>query len=240
MTPASGASSTVASGLSVRGLRVMHGDREVLRGIDLDVRPGEVCALMGESGSGKSTSLRAIAALQAFSAGTITVGDVGLTPGPVPTESRLRGLRARVGMVFQAHALFEHLTALDNVTLAPVHALGWAPERAARVARELLRTLDVEARASAFPRQLSGGEAQRVAIARALAPDPMLLLMDEPTSALDPARRSALGETVRSLAATGRAILIATHDGEWAGRHADRVLELADGVVRGQQELKGR
>lgn len=220
------------SGLSVRGLHVMHGDREVLRGIDLDVSPGEVCMLMGASGSGKSTTLRAIAALQAFSRGTISVGGVGLTPGPVPRESALKALRSKVGMVFQAHALFEHLPALDNVTLALVHALGWPPARAESVARGLLQSLDVESRASAYPRQLSGGEAQRVAIARALAPDPMLLLMDEPTSALDPARRASLGETVRGLAGAGRAILVATHDGEWAARYADRVIELADGVIR--------
>ncbi|HYW30015.1 MAG TPA: ATP-binding cassette domain-containing protein [Gemmatimonas sp.] len=219
------------SGLSVRALRVMHGDREVLRGIDLYVAPGEVCMLMGASGSGKSTTLRAIVALQAFNEGTILVDDVRLVPGRVPPESKLKRLRSKVGMVFQAHALFEHLPAIDNVTLALVHALGWPLTRANSVAHELLRSLGVEARASAYPHQLSGGEAQRIAIARALAPDPKLLLMDEPTSALDPARRASLGDTVRDLATTGRAVLIATHDGEWANRYADRVIELADGVI---------
>ncbi len=217
--------------LRVQGLRVERSGREVLRGIDLTVAAGEVCMLMGASGSGKSTVLRTIAALQAFSAGSVHVGDFVLRPGAVPKESRLRELRSKVGMVFQAHALFEHLTALDNVCLAPEHALAWTRQKAERVAHELLRELGVDARADAYPRQLSGGEAQRVAIARALAPDPALLLMDEPTSALDPARRAGLGETLRELAASRRALLIATHDSEWAERFADRVVVLGDGRI---------
>lgn len=218
--------------LRVRGLVVSHGEKQILRGIDLDVRAGEVCVLMGASGSGKSTALRTVAALQAFSAGTVRVGDFALAAGAVPKEAALRELRARVGMVFQAHALFEHLSAMENVMLAPVHALRWTREKAAARAMELLRELGVEARADALPRRLSGGEAQRVAIARALAPDPTLLLMDEPTSALDPARRAGFGETLRELAASGRALLIATHDGEWAARFADRVVVLEDGRMR--------
>jgi ABC-type polar amino acid transport system ATPase subunit len=149
----------------------------------------------------------------------------------VPPESRLRPLRGKVGFVFQAHSLIEHLTVMDNVTLAPIHAQGWTRERARGVATGLLETLGVAARAAAYPRQLSGGEAQRVAIARALALDPHLLLMDEPTSALDPARRGALGETLSDLAKQGRGLLIATHDVDFAQDHADRVAVLADGVL---------
>lgn len=221
----------MSGALAVRGLRVTRGAREVLRGVDLDVSPGEVCALMGVSGAGKSTVLRAVAALEPFGAGSIVAGGFALRPGPLPRESRLRGLRSRVGMVFQAHSLFEHLTALQNVALAPVHALGWTRERAERRAMELLAGLGVAARAGAHPRQLSGGEAQRVAIARALAPDPMVLLMDEPTSALDPARRGALGESLRALAGQGRALLVATHDADFARAFADRVAVLAEGVL---------
>jgi ABC-type polar amino acid transport system ATPase subunit len=132
-----------------------------------------------------------------------------------------------VGLVFQGHALFEHLSALDNVTLALLHVLGKSPIEAEAAATELLASLDVGERAGAWPRQLSGGEAQRVAIARALAPNPALLLMDEPTAALDPARRTALGTTLRRLCEQGRGLLVATHDAEFARAHADRVLALS-------------
>lgn len=221
----------MSSGLTIRGLRVERGRREVLRRLDLFVAPGEVCALMGVSGAGKSTALRAAAALEPFTAGSIQLDDFTLRPGPLPRQSALRGMRDKVGMVFQTHSLFGHLTALQNVTLAPIHALGSPRDQAESAAMELLAELGVAERAKAYPRQLSGGEAQRVAIARALALNPTMLLMDEPTSALDPARRTALGETLRGLARDGRGLLIATHDVEFARGAADRVVVLADGVL---------
>jgi ABC-type polar amino acid transport system ATPase subunit len=217
--------------LDVEGLRVRRGDREVLRGVAFRVARGEICALMGASGAGKTTVLRSVAALQSFDGGTVTVDDVVLRAGPLPPQSRLATLRRHVGMVFQAHALFEHLTALDNVTLALLHVLRWDRARAETRARELLDALGVATRADALPRQLSGGEAQRVAIARALALDPTLLLMDEPTAALDPARRGALGQILRDLAQQGRALLVSTHDVEFARACADRVIMLADGAI---------
>jgi len=219
--------------LIVRDLHVARGKERVVRGVDLRVEPGEICALMGASGAGKSTVLRAIVALQPFQAGSIALGDVALVPGPLPPQSRLKALRQRVGMVFQSHSLFEHLSVLDNVTIGPMHALGWTREKAESVAVELLQSLGVAHRAAALPSQLSGGEAQRVAIARALAPDPGTLLMDEPTSALDPARRGALGDTLRALARDGRALLIATHDTEFAREFADRIQILAEGRITG-------
>jgi len=217
--------------LVVAELNVQRGPRTILRGLNLTVSPGEVCALMGVSGAGKSTVLRAIAALEPISAGVIALGNVTLEMGPVPRESGLRGLRRQVGFVFQAPSLFEHMTVLRNVTLAPVHTLGWSHEKANDVARRLLSSLGVGERADAYPRQLSGGEAQRVAIARALAPDPKFLLMDEPTSALDPARRGALGDALRALAREGRGLLIATHDVEFALAYADRVAVLDAGRI---------
>lgn len=221
----------MSGALTVHGLHATRGSKAVLRGVDLDVAPGEIVALMGVSGAGKSTVLRAVAALEPFTEGAVEVGGFALHPGPLPRESRLRGLRSKVGMVFQAHALFPHLTALENVMLAPVHALGWTAQKAETVAMELLGGLGVAPRAGAYPRELSGGEAQRVSIARALAPDPMVLLMDEPTSALDPARRGALGETLRGLARQGRGLLIATHDVDFARAHTDRVVVLHEGVM---------
>jgi ABC-type polar amino acid transport system ATPase subunit len=217
--------------LSIRDLRVNRGERAVLRGVSVEIATGEVVALLGASGAGKSTVLRAVAALQSFDGGSISVRGAELKPGPVPPESRLRELRRAVGVVFQAPSLFEHLSALENITLAPIRVLGWDTARAKTAATTLLESLGVAHRADALPRQLSGGEAQRVAIARALALDPAVLLMDEPTSALDPARRQALGESVRALAKSGRAMLIATHDMDFANGYADRAILLADGVV---------
>lgn len=221
----------MSGALTVNQLRVMRGTQEVLRGIDLVVGAGEICALMGISGSGKTTVLRTVVALQAFESGSIAVGDFALRPGRVPPESALKPLRRRIGMVFQAHSLFAHLTVLQNLTLAPVHAMGSSIEQAEEVARRLLSSLGIAHRADAYPSQISGGEAQRVAIARALALDPMLLLLDEPTSALDPARRGALGETLRALAREGRGLLLATHDAEFAQAYSDRVAVLAKGVI---------
>ena len=215
--------------LEIRSLQVKRGAHHVIRGLDLTVNPGEIVALMGASGAGKTTVLRAVAALQPFSAGTINLGDVTLKAGPVPPQSRLAALRAKVGMVFQEHALFEHLTVLDNVILAPVHARGWDQARAIDSAMQLLHALGISERADALPRQLSGGQAQRAAIARALVLDPQLLLMDEPTSALDPARRVALADTLKKLTMGGRALLISTHDVDFAEACADRVVALADG-----------
>ena len=205
--------------------------REVLRGISLALPAGRVCALMGVSGAGKSTVLRSVAALEAFDAGAIRVDGVSLRAGLVPRESALRQFRRKVGMVFQQHALFPHLTVHENVTLAPVHAAGAVPQQASSMADALLESLGVAHRRDAYPSQISGGEAQRVAIARALALNPPLLLMDEPTAALDPARRGALAETLRALAAAGRALLITTHDVEFAKAVADEVAVMAAGEI---------
>lgn len=217
--------------LRIEGLRLSRADREVLRGISLSVERGQFVALMGLSGSGKTTALRTIVALESFQDGRIEIDSFALAPGPVPPESKLAPLRRKVGMVFQAHALFEHLTAMENVVLAPVYVLGHTALQAESRARELLDSLGVGGRAAAYPRELSGGEAQRVAIARALAVDPPLLLMDEPTAALDPARRGSLGDALKMLAAQGRGLLIATHDTDFARDFAERVLILSNGVV---------
>ena len=225
----------MTTALTVTGLEVTRGSHHVLRGLDLSVEAGEIVALMGLSGAGKTTVLRAVAALQPFSAGSISLENVTLSPGPLPPQSRLGGLRSKVGMVFQEHALFEHLTVLDNVTLAPIHARGWKRERAIEAATQWLESLGVSERATAFPRQLSGGQAQRVAIARALVLDPHLLLMDEPTSALDPARRVTLAHSLRKLTDGGRALLISTHDADFARACADRIVTLADGLIAPNQ-----
>ena len=220
----------MTSPLEIQGLRLTRAGRPVLDGVDLSVAPGEMCALMGLSGSGKTTILRACVALEPFDAGRISLPGFELRPGRTPPETALKPLRRLAGMVFQSHALFEHLSAAENVALAPIHAHGVSPGEARSRAASLLESLGVAARAQALPRELSGGEAQRVAIARALAVDPPLLLMDEPTAALDPARRGSLAQTLRTLAREGRSLLFTTHDPEFA-RSADRVVVLAAGRV---------
>ena len=213
----------------VADLELRRGTRPILTGVSLEVARGELVAIMGPSGSGKTTILRAIAGLERFDAGEIVVDGVALTGGAALSPATLRALRRKVGMVFQFHCLFEHLPALANVCLAPVHAHGMAPADAERRGRELLAAFGVEHRATALPRQLSGGEAQRVAIARALAVDPPVLMMDEPTASLDPARRAELGALLHGLLGQGRTLLVATHDEDFARDWATRVVRLDDG-----------
>jgi ABC-type polar amino acid transport system ATPase subunit len=217
--------------LSVRDLEVRRGARPVVRGLSVDVARGEILAVMGASGAGKTSVLRAVAGLDAIAAGSVAIDGLQLSAGPVPRGDVLRELHRRVGMVFQFHHLFDHLTALHNVWLALVHVQRQPQPEAERRARELLDHLGVGARADAVPRELSGGEAQRVAIARALAVGPPLLLMDEPTASLDPARRGELAVTLRQLASEGRTLVVATHDEEFAGACAHRVLIMDEGRV---------
>jgi polar amino acid transport system ATP-binding protein len=217
--------------LDVAAVHVSRGGAPVLSGTTFRVTRGERLALMGLSGGGKTTMLRAIVALEPFEAGAIRVDGFPLEPGPLPRESALRDLRRKVGIVFQFHHLFAHLSAIDNICLAPVHALRVPRPQAEQRAMALLDSLGVAARAKALPRELSGGEAQRVAIARALATDPPLLLMDEPTASLDPARRGELGDTLEQLTAAGRTLLMATHDDDFAYEVATRVIVLSNGVV---------
>jgi ABC-type polar amino acid transport system ATPase subunit len=209
-------------------VHLSRGVRQVLCGVSFEMRCGEVVALMGSSGSGKTTILRAIAGLDPIDRGEIAVGGVRVSGG---TGDGFRQLRAKSAMVFQFHCLFEHLTAAQNVWLAPVHVQRVPRAEAVQRATALLRSLGVEHRAGALPRELSGGEAQRVAIARALAVDAPVLLMDEPTASLDPGRRTELAGVVRSLVDRDRALVVATHDEEFARAVATRVLRVHEGKV---------
>lgn len=217
--------------LEVRDLHLRRGERTILAGATFTIARGGVAALMGPSGSGKTTILRVIAGLERFDQGTIDVEGVRLQGGDKPSAARLKRLRRQVGLVFQFHHLFDHLSALRNITLAPTHVLGVPTAAAESRAKELLAALGVEHRASALPRELSGGEAQRVAIARALAVDPPLLMMDEPTASLDPSRRNELGELLARLSGQNRTILLSTHDDEFARRWATTILRMNNGAV---------
>ena len=211
--------------LSLSNVSLRRGSREILRGLTFTADRGQIVALMGHSGGGKTTVLRTITGLEPFDSGRIDVDGVALEAGH-PKRHTLRELRKRVGMVFQFHSLFEHLTAIENVTLAPIHVGGEDALSAERRADQLLESLGIAHRRNAYPRELSGGEAQRVAIARAMAMNPPLLLMDEPTASLDPARRFDVGEILRRLAKEGRTIVVATHDEEFASRFADTIFRL--------------
>jgi ABC-type polar amino acid transport system ATPase subunit len=218
--------------IRIRDLHKRFGDRAVLRGVEADVAPGEVIAIVGPSGGGKSTLLRCLNYLTPFDQGTIDIAGFTLRPdlGRDAAET-MRELRAAVGMVFQELHLFPHLSVLDNITLASrvVHQRPVAD--ACRDARDLLERLALGDRADSYPAQLSGGQKQRVAIARALAQKPQVLLFDEPTSALDPALRGELLEVLRSLAREGMTMLVVTHDMALASELADRIWTLADGML---------
>jgi len=219
--------------LSIRGLRTRLGDTEVLRGIDFRVRRGEVVALVGPSGGGKTTLLRALNYLTPFAAGEVEIAGHRLHPGMNERThaAALRAVRTRVGMVFQSFHLFPHLSAVGNVVEAPRRVLGLAPEAARTRAEALLARVGLERYAEAYPHTLSGGQQQRVAIARALAMEPDVLLLDEPTSALDPRLAKEVLAVVADLAAGGQTMLLVTHQIAFARRVAQRMLVLAAGEI---------
>jgi polar amino acid transport system ATP-binding protein len=220
------------STLTLRDVELKRGARTLVSALNLDATPGDLIALRGPSGCGKTTILRAITGLDPFERGTIDVGDARLEGKKVPDRAMLHRLRRSVGLVFQFHCLFAHMSALQNVCLAPMHVYGAPQHEAERTARDLLTQLGVESRANAWPRELSGGEAQRVAIARALAVNPPVLLMDEPMASLDPSRRAELGALLQRLTLSGRTLLVTTHDERFAEEFATRVLTIEGGAVR--------
>jgi len=219
--------------IEVHGLVKRHGPLEVLRGVSLGVARGEVAAIVGPSGGGKSTFLRCLNGLDRFQGGSVTIDglrlDATLTDGA--REAALRGVRRRVGMVFQAFHLFPHRTALANVTEAPIHVLRLPRAEAEARARSLLDRVGLGDKLAALPAQLSGGQQQRVAIARALAMGPRVLLFDEPTSALDPAMAGEVLAVMADLARDGQTMIVVTHDLAFARRAAHTVHVFADGRV---------
>jgi ABC-type polar amino acid transport system ATPase subunit len=219
--------------IRVRELSKRHGEREVLRGVSAEVDKGETIAIVGPSGGGKSTLLRCLNFLEDFDAGQVEIAGVSLAPG-MRDQPRLRTLRTKVGMVFQQFNLFPHLSALDNIALAP-HVVRKVERAAAeKRARELLARVGLGDRAGSFPHELSGGQQQRVAIARALAQDPEVLLFDEPTSALDPDMRDEVMAVVRDLASNGMTMLVVTHEMGFARDVASRVWVIDRGTIAEQ------
>jgi ABC-type polar amino acid transport system ATPase subunit len=213
--------------VAIGNLHKSFGDREVLRGVSLELAKGEVLVIIGRSGSGKSTLLRCINGLEGFHDGSLVVCGTAVRSGARVDHA----LRQRVGMIFQSFNLFPHLTAMQNVALAPRRVKGTPRAEAEAQALVLLEKVGLEQLAKAYPGQLSGGEQQRVAIARALAMHPDVLLFDEPTSALDPETVGSVLGVMRALAADGMSMIVVTHEMSFARDVADRVCFVDDGLI---------
>lgn len=223
--------------LRVEGVRKSYGHVEVLKGIDMQVKPGEVACLVGPSGSGKSTFLRCINHLEKINSGRLYVH--GELVGYQEKKGRLYELsdrevcrkRAEIGMVFQNFNLFQHMTVLENIIEAPMRVLKVSKEEAVIHARELLHLVGLSGREESFPKQLSGGQQQRVAITRALAMRPKLMLFDEPTSALDPELVGEVLAAMQDLANSGMTMIVVTHEMGFARKVADTVAFMDAGLI---------
>jgi polar amino acid transport system ATP-binding protein len=223
--------------LRVEGVRKSYGHVEVLKGIDMQVKPGEVACLVGPSGSGKSTFLRCINHLEKINSGRLYVH--GELVGYQEKKGRLYELtdrevcrkRAEIGMVFQNFNLFQHMSVLENIIEAPMRVLKISKEEAVIHARELLELVGLSGREESFPKQLSGGQQQRVAITRALAMRPKLMLFDEPTSALDPELVGEVLAAMQDLANSGMTMIVVTHEMGFARKVADTVAFMDAGLI---------
>jgi polar amino acid transport system ATP-binding protein len=224
--------------LTVSGLRKSFGTNEILRGVDLNVFPGDVVSIIGSSGSGKTTLLRCVDLLEEYDGGEIRLDGelLGYTPLAGGSRRRLPGRllarqRSRIGMVFQSYNLFPHLSALANVTLGLKHVRRKPTAEARAIAEEWLGRVGLADRRLHYPSELSGGQQQRVAIARALAMEPRLLLLDEVTSALDPELVQEVLLTVRKLAEAGTTMLIVTHEMRFARNVSSRTVFMDRGAI---------
>jgi polar amino acid transport system ATP-binding protein len=213
--------------VDITGLHKSFGPVEVLRGIDVQVRRGEVVCIIGPSGSGKSTLLRCVNVLEEPTAGSVVVDGVELTDPDVDIDAA----RTKIGMVFQSFNLFSHLNVLNNLTVAQVKVLKRGKEEAERTALANLERVGLAGRENAMPSELSGGQQQRVAIARALSMNPDVMLFDEPTSALDPELVGDVLAVMRRLADEGMTMLVVTHEMQFAREVADKVLFMDAGVI---------
>ena len=214
--------------LSIRGLKKSYGDAEILKGVNLDVRQGEVVVIHGPSGSGKSTFLRCINGLEEIQGGEVRLD--GETISGLK-NSALPAVRQKLGMVFQSYDLFPHMNILDNITLAPTKVQKRSRKEAEAEARELLSRVNLADKEKAYPRMLSGGQKQRVAIVRALAMHPELMLFDEVTAALDPEMVREVLDVIMELSEQGLTMLIVTHEMSFARAVADRIVFMDGGHI---------
>lgn len=213
--------------VQVQNIHKQFGNNEVLKGVSFDIRKGEVVAIIGQSGSGKSTALRCIDHLETVNSGTISVCGHELGSSAL----NLRQLRQDVGIVFQSYNLFPHLTVKQNITLALKHVRKLPKQACADKADEVLRKVGLSEKADSYPEQLSGGQQQRVAIARSLAMEPQVMLFDEITSALDPQLTGEVLKVIEDLAAGGMTMILVTHEMGFAQRVADKIIFMHQGLV---------
>ena len=213
--------------ISIKGLHKYFGKNEVLKGINLDIKAGEVIVIIGPSGSGKSTFLRTMNLLETPTKGVITFEGVDITD----KKNDIFKMREKMGMVFQQFNLFPNMTVLDNITLSPIKTKGVPKEEAQAKAYDLLDKVGLRDKADAYPTSLSGGQQQRIAIARGLAMDPDVLLFDEPTSALDPEMVGEVLGVMQDLAKSGMTMVIVTHEMGFAREVANRVIFMDGGVI---------
>ncbi|MBO6304376.1 MAG: amino acid ABC transporter ATP-binding protein [Selenomonadaceae bacterium] len=212
--------------INVKGLKKSFGELEILKGIDIRVKPREVVVIIGPSGSGKSTFLRCINYLEEPTEGEIIVDGIKISG-----EAEINKVRAEVGMVFQRFNLFPHMTVLENIILAPMKVRKLPREECEKTARELLSRVGLADKESAYPEQLSGGQQQRVAIARALAMNPKLMLFDEPTSALDPELVGEVLDVMKELAKSGMTMIVVTHEMGFAREVGTRLIFMDGGYI---------
>ena len=213
--------------IKIRNLHKSFGDLEVLKGIDLEIKKGEIVTIVGPSGSGKSTVLRCMNLLEVPTTGQIIFEGTDITDKKVNIDE----VRQRIGMVFQNFNLFPNMTVLDNITLAPMRLKKLSKEEANKKAEGLLDRVGLLDKKDSYPSQLSGGQKQRIAIARALAMEPDMMLFDEPTSALDPEMVKEVLDVIKELAEEGMTMAIVTHEMGFAKEVADRVIFVDDGKI---------
>ncbi len=213
--------------IKVKNLKKSFGDLDVLKGIDEHITQGEVVVVIGPSGSGKSTFLRCLNLLEVPTGGEVLIDDECINAPKVDVNK----IRQKMGMVFQRFNLFDHLSIMDNITLAPTLLKKMTKEQAKEKALKLLETVGLVDKADAYPSQLSGGQMQRVAIARALAMEPEIMLFDEPTSALDPEMVGEVLDVMKDLAKSGMTMVVVTHEMGFAREVGTRVLFMDQGVI---------
>ncbi|MBI6873569.1 ATP-binding cassette domain-containing protein [Clostridium aciditolerans] len=213
--------------IKVNGLHKKFDKLHVLKGIDIEIKQGEVVVVIGPSGSGKSTFLRCLNLLEEPTEGEIVFEGISITD----KGTDINKLRQKMGMVFQQFNLFPHLSVLDNITISPKKLKGMSDEEAKRIAFDLLKRIGLDDKANSYPGQLSGGQKQRIAIARALAMSPDVMLFDEPTSALDPEMVGEVLDVMKELAAEGMTMVVVTHEMGFAKEVGDRVIFMDQGNI---------